>query len=93
MNYLHTILTRSDNEVTKRVLIAQKESPTKGDFFNLVQEDYNKIGEILDMQQIENTSKERHKRYVKSKISISYTLCNVIPCVATCAPKTTLLQH
>ena len=71
MTYLHTILTRSDNEVTKRVLIAQKESPTKGDFFNLVQEDYNKIGEILDIQQIENTSKERHKRYIKSKISIS----------------------
>ena len=71
MTYLHTILTRSNNEVTKRVLIAQKESPTKGDFFNLVQEDYNKIGEILDIQQIENTSKERHKRYIKSKISIS----------------------
>ena len=51
--------------------MAQTESSTKGDFFKLVQEDYNKIGEILDMQKIENTSKAIHKRNIKSKITMS----------------------
>ena len=67
MTYLHTILTRSDEELTKRVYIAQRESPTKGDFFNLVTEDFKKIGEILDEEKIVSKSKEAHKRNIKTK--------------------------
>ena len=71
MTYLHTILVRSDSEITKRVFIAQKEAPTKGDFINLVKEDYEKIGETLDTERIANTTKETHKRNIKSKIRIA----------------------
>ena len=71
MTYLHTILTRSDEELTKRVYIAQRESPTKGDFFNLVTEDFKKICKILDEEKIVSKSKEAHKRNIKTTIMIA----------------------
>ena len=48
MVYLHTILKRSDEELTKRVYDAQKKSPIRGDFFTLVKMDYDMVGEVID---------------------------------------------
>ena len=39
INYLKHILSRSDEELIKKVFLAQKEHPTQGDFVKLVQQD------------------------------------------------------
>ena len=44
MNYLYEVITRADSELVKRVYMAQKESPSKGDFVNLVKADFDFIG-------------------------------------------------
>ena len=71
MVYLHTILTRSNEELTKRVYEAQKDSPTKGDFFYLIKKDFELIGEAVNEEQIASTSKETFKKNIKSKISLA----------------------
>ena len=68
MIYLHAILKRHENELTKRVYISQKQSPAKGDFYNLVKKDYETIGEALDKAEITAKSKDEHKNNIKSKI-------------------------
>merc|ERR1712240_960249 len=45
--YLHTILSRSRNELTRRVYNVQKEIETKGDFYHLVRKDFEMINEAL----------------------------------------------
>lgn len=68
MIYHQTILNRPDEELTKRVYNAQKESPTDGDFYRLVKADWEMIGENLDEVAITSKSAEEHKRTVKGKI-------------------------
>ena len=68
LNYLQTILKREDEELTKRVLKAQIESPLPGDFIKLVQEDGNKLGVPLDLSFIENSSKNFYKSFIKTKV-------------------------
>ena len=40
MCFLHTILKRADNEITKWIYKAQSKSPLEGDFYNLVKDDF-----------------------------------------------------
>ena len=68
MIYLQTILKRKDEELTKRIYNAQRESATAGDFYQLVKADYDLIGESLDEEYIESTSINAHKRNIKEKI-------------------------
>ena len=49
--YLHTLLNRNDTELTKKVYLAQKDDPVKGDFCLLVKND-------LKMLEIEKTNSE-----------------------------------
>ena len=44
INYLRHIISRSDNELIKKVFIAQKENPTRGDFIRLVEKDIAMLG-------------------------------------------------
>ena len=48
MVYLHTILKRSDEELTKRVYDEQKKAPIRGDFYTLVKKDFEMVGEVID---------------------------------------------
>ena len=48
MNYLYEIITRADIELIKRVYMAQKNSPSKEDFVNLVRSDFEFIGVTYD---------------------------------------------
>ena len=68
MTYLQTILKRNENELTKRIFKAQKENPTKGDFYCQVLEDFDLIGEILNEEEVANKSKISHKNNIKQKI-------------------------
>ena len=56
MNYLQTLLKREDEELTKRVLLAQFDDPSDGDFAQLVRDDFEMVEETLDMNMIEHMS-------------------------------------
>ena len=68
MIYLQTILKRSNLELTKRIYMKQKQSPTKGDFYCLVVKDFEMIGKTLNETEIMNTSKYSYKNEIKQKI-------------------------
>ena len=73
MTYLQTILKRNENELTKRIFKAQKENPTKGDFYCQVLKDFELIGE----EEVAIKSKTIHKNNIKQKIktaALSYLL-------------------
>ena len=71
MVYLHTILRRSDEELTKRVYDEQKKAPIKGDFYTLVKKDFEMVGEVIDENTILSMSKETHKKKVKTKVTLA----------------------
>ena len=68
MNFLHTILKREDEELTKRVLKAQITNPCPGDFIKLVEEDFKRLGTPFDIDFVENSSTEFYKKLVKTKV-------------------------
>ena len=51
--YLHTILSRENSELVKRVYIEQIDQPTRLDFVELVKADLEMIGETLDEEEIQ----------------------------------------
>ena len=68
INYLHTILTRDDNELIKRVYKTQKSNPSSGDFVKLVESDLETIGEEFDENLIRSMDKEKFKVHVRTKV-------------------------
>ena len=68
LNYLQTILKREDEELTKRVLQAQINSPCPGDFIKLIEEDFQTLGISMDVALVTQTSVDVFKQLVKSKI-------------------------
>ena len=71
MVYLQTIVKRPDHELTKQVYLAQKRSPTQGDFYNLVKKDFDTIGENLNEEIIAATGTLAHKRNIKDKTKMA----------------------
>ena len=65
--YLHHILRREDTELIRRVFEAQRKSPTKGDFIELVKEDLENIEESVES--IKTLPKVGLKKVVKAKMS------------------------
>ena len=66
--YLQTILKRPQEELTRRVYIAQKSNPVKGDFCKLVESDLELIGGNISEQHIQLVSKNTLKAEVKAKM-------------------------
>ena len=66
--YLQTILKRPQEELTRRVYIAQKSNPVKGDFCKLVEADMELIGGTISEQHIQLVSKNTLKAEVKAKM-------------------------
>ena len=66
INYLRHIYSRNDDELIKKVFIAQKEAPTSGDFVKLVTKDMMKLG--LTHKQLENgeISKQELRKCVRN---------------------------
>ena len=48
MTYLRILLMRDEKELTRRILMEQQKNPTKGDFIELVKDDFMKIGKDFD---------------------------------------------
>ena len=50
LNYLYNILSRKNDEVLKKVYLAQKQNPLEGDFVKLVENDFKLINMIYSQQ-------------------------------------------
>jgi hypothetical protein len=66
--YLHTILSRDDEELTKKIYQAQKADPMEGDFSELVAEDIKMLDINKTDDEIREMNKPELKRLVKSKV-------------------------
>ena len=65
--YHQTILKRPEEELIMRVYTAQKSDPLPGDFFKLVSQDYQLIGETMDEEYIQQKCKDSFKKEIKEK--------------------------
>ena len=68
MNYLYEVITRADSELVKRVYMAQKESPSKGDFVNLVKADFDFIGITYNEEMFCQMSQAQYKSLIHKKL-------------------------
>ena len=71
LGYLHTLLTREEEELTKRVLRAQQGNPTQGDWWLSVQENMNQIRLSISENEILSYSKKQFSKLVKNKILLT----------------------
>ena len=65
--YQQTILKRPEEELIKWIYEAQKSDPLPGDFFQLVSQDYQLLGETMNEEYIEHQSKDAFKKELKNK--------------------------
>ena len=65
--YLQTILKRPEEELTYRVLMAQRNDPSPGDFINLVYKDIGDLEMDIDFTKIKEMGIEPFKSFVKKK--------------------------
>ena len=63
--YYHHILSRDENETIYKIYKKQKEDHVKGDWFQLLQKDFDFIGIKMDEEKIKATSKSAYKRAMK----------------------------
>ena len=68
ISYLYEILNRSDNELLKRVYLAQLDNPSPGDFVNLVETDCKKIGITINQDWVCNTPKYVFQKWLRQKV-------------------------
>ena len=68
LHYLHTIVNRSEDELTKRVYESQARNPQKGDFVLLVKDDFTLIGEEYDETTVLGTGKDQFSKFVETEI-------------------------
>ena len=68
LNYLHTILSRGDSEITKKIYFAQKSDPIKGDWVQKIQEDMQKVNIVMDENKIAKMKKSIFKNLVKTNV-------------------------
>ena len=66
--YHHHLVTRTNNELIKKVYLKQKQCSLKGDWFRTLQEDFVFIGEEIDDEKIVSFSKHQYKSYIKEKV-------------------------
>ena len=69
MMYHYHILTRNENETIKKIYLKQKESHTKGDWYETLLEDFKFLEEEIDDDKIIKLSKEDYKNKIYSKIN------------------------
>ena len=66
--YHHNILTRDNNETIRKVYNKQKEEPLKGDWYTLLEKDFNFLGISMNEEQISRTPKDEYKTLVMKHI-------------------------
>ena len=68
MMYLRTILCREDEELTKRVFREQEKNTTKGDFVELVKDDFRRYNIQYNENTIVSTKYEQYKDMIKKNV-------------------------
>ena len=68
LSYLHTILERSEDEIIKKVYLAQKKQPSEGDWVKLVDIDKKDLDMMYEDSAIARMSSEDYLDIVKSKV-------------------------
>ena len=68
LNYLHTLLNRSDNELTKKIYKAQQKLPIKGDWAQKVWADMEKVQLGIEENDIIKMKKSSFKNLVRKKV-------------------------
>ena len=63
--YHHHIITQNENETIRKIYEKQKTTPTKGDWFELLKEDFKFIEQEMDDEKIKSITKEQYKKQVK----------------------------
>ena len=66
--YLHNILKHPKDHLIRKIYKTQNINPNKGDFVQLVKEDFNYIGMNLDEEEISTQCKNTYKRNIKTKL-------------------------
>ena len=61
-------MTRSEDELTRRIYNSQKSNPVKGDWIQYLKEDFELIGEEINEKIAQETSKYEYKKIIKEKI-------------------------
>ena len=64
VNYLKHIPCKEDNELVKKVFLAQKENPTTGDFIKLVQQDLKDL--LVTYEQVASMDKNALRKLLKT---------------------------
>ena len=68
MNYLQTILRRDENELTRKVFMAQIKNPSEGDYAELVKSNFKETNFAFNLKDIESTGVQSYKRIIKNNI-------------------------
>jgi hypothetical protein len=68
MIYLKNILSKHEDEVVRKVYSAMKNKPLKGDWYNLVQSDFERIGMTLDEKCIQEADLNTYKNHIKKSV-------------------------
>lgn len=71
LNYFYKIIKRKDDELVKRIFEAQKIKTTRGDWIELIKDDFKLIREIFDEDKFKSMSKYQVKKFIKSKIKVA----------------------
>ena len=66
--YHHHILTTDDDETIKKMYLKQKSEPTKNDWYESLQKDYQFIGLHISDEEINAFSKNEYKKKIKNLI-------------------------
>ena len=68
MIYLKNILSKHEDEVVRKVYSAMKNKPLKGDWYNLVKSDFERIGMSLDENCIQEADLTTYKNHIKKSV-------------------------
>ena len=66
--YHQSILSRSEDELIKKVYEEQKLNPLRGDWIEKLKEDFLFIGEEFDEENAKKCTKTEYKKYIKEKV-------------------------
>ena len=67
--YLHYLLNRNENELISRVFWAQKEDPTRKDWYSSVMNDLKDLGlDYLDLDDIKMMKKDKFQKLIKENV-------------------------
>ena len=69
MMYHHHILTRNENETIRKIYEKQKIDNVKGDWYQLLMEDFIFVENKLNDEEIKKIPKETYKKMVKNMVN------------------------